>query len=61
MCCDLCSGEHHRPTNVLCSASLGASVSPLKFGIAYAPTTKEAVLHLSINNCIVVEQIVRKI
>ena len=55
-CCDMCPGEHHRSTNMVCSASVGASKSPLVFGFAYSTITKEPVFKLSFRQCTILEQ-----
>lgn len=55
-CCDMCNGEQHRPSNPLCSASMGASKSPLQSGFAYSIITKEPIFKLQYNQCNVLEQ-----
>ena len=56
MCCDMCPGEQHRPSNTLCSASMGAQRSPFVFGVVYSATTKEPLFRFSINRCTIIEQ-----
>ena len=53
--CDMCPGEQHRPTNPLCSASVGGK-SPFVFGFAYSMVTKEPVFKLRIDQCVILEQ-----